>query len=257
MANPTAMRRGIVGTLLLALAIGVTPAGAAPAAAPAAAQVVVYEVVRTTASPATAPVRIHNDSRKGEAVTMYANLQPDGSGYRYRRAGTSWTSHGWTSWSEFEVDLSPGWRFLVGGIRGRVRVEPRGSGWVVREAGRGFRVVSTAPGDRGTAGPVEYERFGGATAPAGPYGSLAYAHVPCMVGAGTWTFATDAEPWSGPPRVCAASPFGVGSDAEFEETRRGRTWIVDADVIGVNGWPVDVPDVRIVVLDYPKRPASR
>jgi hypothetical protein len=247
------MRRGIIATLLLALTIGTAQAGAAPPAT--AAQPVVYELVRTSTAPVKALVTLYHDSQNRDSVLMYATLEPDVGGYRTGGAGVSASSGPGISSSRFEVDLSGGRRFLVGGFRGSVRVTAAARGWSVREAGRGFRVVSTDQGDLRTVGSATVEHFRRATAPGGPYGSVAYAMVPCFFGAGAWTFGNDAEPPQGPPRVCAS--IAAGSDSDSAGTRRGRTWTVDAQVVGVNGWPMDIPDVRLAVLDYPKRPAGR
>jgi hypothetical protein len=243
------MKRGIAVFLVCAAALTGTPvAGAAPTPQP-----VVYEVVRTPKAPATGRVRIEDvPGGDAEAVVMYANVEPPGSEAPYRSAGMSATADGWSGWTDTEVDLSGGRRFVVGGLRGRFRVVPKVPGWTVREAGRGFRVVSADPASKHAAGPVGYEHFTGVTAPGGQYGSIALGSVPCSAGAGTWTFANDVEPWTGPPNVCAVDSFA----SEWGDARGRVTWQLDGDVTGVNGWPYDVLEYRLVVLDLP-RPAAR
>lgn len=238
------MRQGVVAAAVLALVAGVAPAVAAPSP-----RTIVYEVVRTSPK-AAAQGRVRIVAYAGsETVTVSANIAPDGAGYRTINRKLFATMGSDTYETEMDVDLASGRRFLAGGERGRFVVAPQTPGWTVREAGRGFRVVNVPSDDLHTAGPVQYEVSEGVRAPAGPYGSVAYGHLPCSAGAGTWTFTSDTEPWSGPPNVCSPA-----DDTQYAETRRGRTWILDADVTAINGWPYKEFDVRIAVLDFPKLP---
>ena len=220
------MRRGFLGGLALLCLTSATPATAAP-------PYVVYEVVRAPRASERAVVTTANGSES--ALTMTALLMPDRGGYTIQAAGLLQG----TGAFEQTVRLRPGERFLVAGYRGQVSARADAPGWSFREVRLGFRVVRPATGDS-TPVAAGVERFGHATAPAGPYGSVAFAVVPCEpFGAGTWTLTPRGEQ----PRE-SSCPFEP--DFDFADSRRARHWDLDADVVGVRSY-----DLRLAVLDFP------
>lgn len=224
------MKRGLLAVLAVLAATFTAPAEAAPSAT------VVYEVTRTPRAKAEAEVVVENHV-PGESFVMDALIVPEGGGYSYRQA--SFVRWGEGGESSEEIELVPGARLLVAGSRGIV-VRVREKGWSVREVRLGFRVVKATAADH-TPVAAGVERYGHATAPAGPYGSIAFATVPCDPGAGTWTLTPDGEAARG--YTC---PVDFAWD--FVEARRARRWTLDAEVFGVR-----IDDVRLVVLDYPRR----
>lgn len=217
---------------MLALLAGTFAAPSSAAPSPT----VVYEVTRTPRAKPEAEVVVVNHV-PGESFVMDALIVPEGHGYSYREASyVRWGEGGETSQ---EYELVPGARLLVAGSRG-IRVRVTEKGWSVREVRLGFRIVPVTAADH-TPVAAGVERYGHATAPAGPYGSIAYATVPCEPGAGTWTLTPDGE---------AATAYTCPVDLawDFAEAERARRWALDADVVGVRS-----EDLRLVVLDYPKR----
>lgn len=147
-----------------------------------------------------------------------------------------------TSYVTFD-DVQPTDRLLVAGIRGEVSITiPSASRWWrVRTSSVGFRVV-TAPESDATGAFVyglNIEYFRSATAVAGPYGSAAFADIPCS--AGTATLAAEG---TDDARLidCDKRKLGFG----FAETHAGRRWTVAGNTVGSTGLN------RLVVFDYPK-----
>lgn len=232
--------RGVLAAALLVAAAGV----AVPAQA-ATSPYVFYEAVRIKPGGAThIPIVVKFD---GAGLYGTLDLAPsDGGGY---------TQHGWgvgllgsgkssTLWT---FDVAAGHRYVLFGPRGHTHPIPLGRFWKVRATtGMALRTVTPHQADteyHDVAG-VSVQVFHSATAPGGPYGSLAFGSVPCANGAGRWTFGSNTEP-DNSPDLC------LGGTWAWRETYAGRTWTVAGPVVGQESG--DFLGYRLLVIDYPKR----
>lgn len=262
------MTRGI-----LAIALAVSTALVAPAAPAPASPYVVYEVVRVRAGGhPTFAVDVTAAVANDTGVITMMMLRPGKKGgydvlglavdeldadegvrtYGWP-AGVPTCVNGCGATKTWHPTLSVGFqpragdRVLVAGPRGQTTVTVSNPNWRARETPAvGFRTVMA---DHATATAVEadgyvVEHFTSASAPGGPYGSVAMAQLPCrLAGAGSATFANDADGpgWSMP---CAPVVFG---DLAFAETHAGRRWTLDGSVFGVTAGRL-----RLLVFDFPK-----
>lgn len=228
------MRRGILLVLALLGASFAVPASAAPS------RWVTYEVVRVRDAATTSIVWVDRPQGSAASAVLAAAVSPlRGGGYRYD--GALYSYGGGSGSIGTSVALDGGRRFLVGGTRGRFQVRPEEEGWSVREVANAYR---EAAGDTRAAG-LPVDQTGEASAPAGRYGAVAYASMPCGVGTGSMTLTTDVgESWSS---ECDPM-FGLG--AAFGHTRAGRSWRVHGEFTGVAG----EGQYRLSVLDLPRPP---
>lgn len=263
--GPSRRIRAVVTALVAVLAAVVVPGQAA------ASPYVVYEVYR--ASPrAGAQVQVRIEARNGGKPGFYLRsvLRPARHGYEshsfgiteYQSPGRWVRTYGWPAAPQPCPELgvcepgrtpaviggtrtfrpAAGHRIIVAGVRGHLHVTALSPSWRVRPIALGLRVVTTDQADvtGASAAGTTVEHFRAAASAAGPYGSAAFADIPCAVGAASLVSDT------GDGRKdfdCGARPLGMG----FAETATGRRWSLTGSTAGTHGLPY-----RLVVLDYPK-----
>lgn len=261
------MNRGIpLAVLVAASAVLVPAAPAAPSPS------VVYELVRTSPRAATTVSVVMEVAQRGVPnVVMAATIEPvRHGGYtwtnvsiaqlgdedtRWRTYGTPATvpcpaaplcaSSGVQGPNTEEVTfrgVATGTRLLVAGRRGAVNFSTPTRHWKLRAMPLGFRVVTAEQSDATgvfVAG-GEVEHFRSAQAASGRWGSIAWGHVPCDPGAGTYTLSLDGA-------TQESGPCAVESATWPAETQLPGTWTFAGPVVGYSS-----SSVRLVVLDFPK-----
>lgn len=245
-----------------------TPAAVSAPASP----YVVYEIYRARlGGPATVTVSVDVRPTDGLAVVLAAQLQPDVDGKRYLlrsieldqlNASTRWRTYGWpapppscpaacgssddTVVNRSTVTFRPQGRdrMFVAGPRGKTTVRSDSAHWRVRVTALGMRTVTAEQADATGAvvNRVGVEHFRSAAAPGGPYGSAAFAEVPCTGGAGVATFGSGDGYEE--DLVCTNPVDGAWA---FLDTTKGRKWTLSGDVVGAYTAPL-----RLLVLDFPK-----
>jgi hypothetical protein len=228
------MLRGILVSALLVAAAPAVPVHAAPS------PYVFYEAVRLRPGGASqVPFRV---LFTGAGLHTEMELEPADDG-GYQRVSLSFGNHGSGGNTLWLVHPKAGHRYVYGGTRGSFSIVRLSYWFTFRPVAMDLRTVTPKQSDEDAydvAGthPIV---FRSATAKGGAYGSAAIAWVPCGLGAGRWTFGTDAEP--GSAQLCTNSTSSV-----LRETYRGRRWTMAGTVVGTSSAPY-----RLLVVDYPKR----
>jgi hypothetical protein len=225
----------------------IAPAGASPRPLSATVQ------LRPTATPATWVIFGVEGTGTGRSsvgmITAYGgdeglapavsnvaghsvSVCPGGAACAPVAAGTSIVSFG-------DDETALDYAYFVVARATDVRITLAGGGWRVSDLGAARVSEVTSGASTGAYAFWHAERFAGAEAAGGRYGSVAWAFLPCDVtgtGAGTLTAPGVREPLAcaGPLRATA----GVAGPA---------TWRLDADVTGVAR-----ERMRLLVVDLPK-----
>lgn len=229
-------RRALVAVLA---ALTFVPAPPAPAAA---SQYVVYEAYPIKPNgPKKIPIRMYSGMLAEPGMFAQVTLQPSGDGYDHTRfsfmVGESVNGGLWT------FDYERGQRYLFAAPRAaKMRFLSLSGYWRVRTTTIGFRTVTANQVDRdvNVAG-TGMEQFHSASAPAGRYGSLVFASIPCGNGVGTWTLSIDATKVDG--GTCLLGWGGIVAESDA-----GKKWNLEGPVLGK-----EESFYRLVVMDYPKR----